>query len=194
MKDRFSEWNLYHKSVAALVVALGFGLVLRALLVIDTAFEVEGERVIDASAEAVWTLMATDAERDKWQAEMLDLVELTGPTNEVGATRLLFWKRGSKRWQAVERTRNVLEGRVLEFEQSADKDMRWVTMTIEAIEPCKTKLSIVEIIEPAVYLDRFWFFNERSVHEKRLNASFDAMQRWTKNLTAGCPGGTATSS
>lgn len=193
MKDRFSEWNLYHKSVAALVTAMGFGVLLRAILVIDTAFEVESERVIDASADAVWTLMATDTERDKWQAEMVDLVELTGPTNETGATRLLFWKRGLKRWQAVERTRGVLEGRVLEFEQSADRDTRWVTMTLEAVDVCKTRLSIVEIIEPAEYLDRFWFFSERTLHEERLNASFDAMQRWTKHLIAECTNGTTES-
>ena len=186
MKDRFSDWNLYHKSVAAIVAAMGFGVVLRAILVIDTAFQVEAERVIDASANSVWALMATDRERDKWQAEMVDLVELTGPTDEAGATRLLFWKRGLKRWQAVERTRNVLEGRILEFEQSADKDTRWVTMTLEVLEPCKTRLSIIEIIEPAVYLDRFWFFNERTLHEKRLNASFDAVERWTAVSDPNC--------
>ncbi len=186
MKDRFRDWNLYHKSVAALVAALGVGVVLRAILVIDTAFQVEGERIVNAGADTIWALMATDAERDKWQAEMVDLVELTGPTDEASATRLLFWKRGLKRWQAVERTRSALPGRQLELEQSADKDTRWVTMNLEVIGPCQTKVSIVEIIEPEAYLDRFWFFNERTLHENRLNASFDAMERWASAAEPAC--------
>lgn len=186
MRDRFGDWNLYHKSVAALVSALAFGIVLRGVLVIDTAFEVSGSREINASAGTVWSFMAADDQRDRWQAEMVDLVELTGPTAEPGATRLIFWKRGTKRWQSVERTRDSLTGRVLSFEQSADEDTRWVTMTLTVVDACTTRLDIEEIIEPAEYLDRFWFFSARSQHESRLNASFDAMERWAKLEDTSC--------
>lgn len=178
MKDRFRDWNIYHKCVAAFVAAMAFGVVLRAVLVIDTAFEVNDRRVFAASAETIWALMSTDEERDKWQAEMIDLVELTGPTTEAGATRLLFWKRGLRRWQSVERTRDMLTGRVLGMVQSSDNDTRWVTMTLDVLDTCQTELVIEEIIEPANYLDRFWFFSQRTIHENRLASSLDAMERW----------------
>lgn len=180
MKDRFSDWNLYHKTVAALMTAFAFGIVLRGILVIDTAFEVKDDRTISASSAAIWHLMSVDTERDKWQAELLDVAALTGPSSETGATRLLFWKRGLKRWQAVERTREVLQQRVLSFEQSSDQDSRWVTMNLDEEDVCRTRLSITEIIEPAEYLDRFWFFFRRTAHEDRLAASLDAMERWAK--------------
>lgn len=186
MKDRFGDWNLYHKSVAALVAAFAFGMVLRGILVIDTAFEVSDSREIHASADVVWAFLSRDDQRDRWQAEMVDLVELTGPTAEPGATRLIFWKRGLKRWQAVERTRDSLEGRVLSFEQSADRDTRWVTMTLSVVDACTTRLDIEEIIEPTKYLDRYWFFSMRGQHEDRLNASFDAMERWASAEDPAC--------
>ncbi len=178
MRDSFRDWNLYHKSIVVLLSAMVFGVIVRAVIVFDTAFEVVGERVVNASAETVWTLVSNDKNRDKWQAEIVDLVELTGPTNERGATRLVFWKRGAKRWQAVERTRDLLPGRQLSLLQNSDQDTRWITISLEVIEPCKTKLIINEIIEPSAYEDRFWFFNQRTLHQSRLSASFDAMDRW----------------
>ena len=187
MKDRFGDWNLYHKSVAALVAAFAFGVILRGILVIDTAFELEASREINASAEAVWNQMSRDENRDRWQAEMVDVVELTGPTAETGATRLIFWKWGLKRWQAVERTRDSLPGRLLSLEQSADRDTRWVTMSLTVIDDCTTRLDIAEIIEPTEYLDRFWFFSARGRHEARLDASFDAMERWATKEDPSCP-------
>lgn len=186
MKERFGDWNLYHKSVAALVSALAFGIVLRGILVIDTAFEVTDGRDINSSVTSVWTLLSQDDNRDRWQAEMIDLVELTGPTAEPGATRLIFWKRGLKRWQAVERTRDSLQGRILSFEQSSDRDTRWVTMSLTVIDACTTRLDIEEIIEPKEYLDRFWFFSARGQHQDRLDASFDALERWAKQEDTTC--------
>ncbi len=186
MKDRFSDWSLYHKAVAAFVAALAFGVILRALLVIDTAFEVSADQTLTASADTVWHLMSSDDERDKWQAELMDLVELTGPTAEAGATRLLFWKRGARRWQSVERTRDVLTGRVLGFLQSSDEDTRWVTLSLDVTGDCQTTLQIEEIIKPAGYLDRFWFFNQRTNHENRLAASLDAIERWATIQDTNC--------
>lgn len=186
MRDRFSDWNLYHKAVLAFVSALAFGVFVRALLVIDTAFEVREERVIAASAGTVWAWLSSDTDRDKWQAELIDLVELTGPTVEPGATRLVFWKRGLRRWQAVERTRDMLMGRVLGLYQTSDQDTRWVTMTLDVIDACHTGLTIEEIIEPAEYLDRFWFFNQRTIHDARLTASLDALERWTAISDTAC--------
>jgi len=178
MRDQFRDWNLYHKSIVVLIAAMVFGVIVRAIVVYDTAFEVTGERVITASAGAVWTMMSDDENRDKWQAEMHDLVELTGQTNEIGTTRLVFWKRELKRWQSVERTQNLIPGRVLQFTQTSDQDTRWVSLSLEVIGTCQTRLTIEEIIEPSAYKDRFWFFSERDAHEKRLAASFDAMERW----------------
>lgn len=186
MKDRFRDWNLYHKSIVTVLVAMAFGIVLRALLVIDTAFEVVGEMEVPADAETVWHWVTSDEDRDKWQAELVDLVQLTGPTLESGATRLVFWQRGSRRWQAVERTGSVLPGRVVSLTQESDEDNRWITVTLDDVGDCRTMLRIEEIIVPVAYADRFWFFNHRSAHEKRLNSSFDALARWMATAAPEC--------
>lgn len=186
MRDSFREWNLYHKSIVVLISAMVFGVIVRAVIVFDTAFEVSGERTINASAETVWALLSNDENRDKWQAEIIDLVELTGPTTERGATRLVFWKHGAKRWQSVERTRDLVIGRQISLLQNSDLDTRWVTISLDVISPCKTKLNITEIIEPGAYEDRFWFFNQRTLHESRLSASFDAMERWATATEPNC--------
>jgi len=178
MRDKFRDWNIYHKSIVVLLSAMVFGVIVRAVIVIDTAFEVADERIINASADKVWSLVSTDSNRDKWQGEIVGLAKLTGPTIEQGATRLIFWRRGLRRWQSVERTRDILPGRVLNLFQTSDQDTRWVAVTLEVISACQTKLSISEIIEPSAYEDRFWFFKQRTVHENRLAASFDAMERW----------------
>lgn len=187
MRDRFSDWNLYHKTIIAILAAMIFGVILRGILVYDTAFEIADQRIIPAPSTTVWAWLSADENRDKWQAELMDMVELTGPTAQPAATRLMFWKRGLKRWQSVERTRDVLVGRVLGLYQTSDSDTRWVTMTLEVVSPCETRLKIEEIIEPTAYADRFWFFNQRAIHEKRLTASFDALDRWTALEQTGCP-------
>ena len=186
MRDSFRDWNLYHKAIVVLISAMAFGIIVRAVVVFDTAFEITGERTVNASAETVWQLISHDKSRDKWQAEIVDLVELTGPTNERGATRLVFWRRGTKRWQAVERTGDLLPGRLLSLIQNSDQDTRWITISIEVLGKCQTKLSIKEIIEPSAYKDRFWFFNQRTFHENRLAASFDAMDRWAATTDPNC--------
>lgn len=178
MRDKFRDWNLYHKSIVILLAAMAFGVIVRAIVVYDTAFEIVDQRIINASADTVWTLVSDDESRDKWQAELIDMVELTGPTNEPSSTRLIFWKQDLKRWQAVERTQNLLTGRVLKLLQTSDQDTRWVSFTLDVIGPCQTMLNIEEIIEPSAYKDRFWFFGQRTNHEKRLSASLDAMERW----------------
>lgn len=186
MRDNFRDWNLYHKSIVVLLAAMIFGVIVRAVVVYDTAFEVANERIINASADTVWALVSDDESRDKWQAELIDMVELTGPTSEAGSTRLIFWKQGLTRWQAVERTQNLLTGRVLKLLQTSDQDTRWVSITLDVVGSCQTMLSIEEIIEPSAYKDRFWFFSQRDDHEKRLVASLDAMERWAKADGAGC--------
>lgn len=178
MRDQFRDWNLYHKSIVILLAAMAFGVIVRAVLVFDTAFEVTDERMINARAETVWALISTDKSRDKWQAELMDLVELTGPTNQTGSTRLVFWKRDLNRWQSVERTQNILPGRVLNLIQTSDQDTRWVSIALKVAGPCQTYLTIEEIIAPSAYKDRFWFFSQRAEHEERLLASLDAMERW----------------
>ncbi len=188
MRDRFSDWSLYHKLVLAFVAALGVGIVIRAILVIDTAFEVTYQRDVNASAETVWSWVSGDTNRDKWQAELMDLVELTGPSTEPGATRLVFWKRGLRRWQAVERTRDIIPGRVLSLYQSSDQDTRWVSISLQVIDTCTTTVTIEEIIEPSEYLKRFWFFNQRPLHNQRMAASLDALERWTSREDTSCSG------
>lgn len=186
MKDRFRDWNWYHKTIVTLLAAVAFGTFVRALLVIDTAFEIKGEATLNAPADTIWAWMISEDDRDKWQAGLIDVARLTGDTAERGTTRLVFWRKGNKRWQALETTMGVIPGRVLELMQSADQDTRWITLEIEPDATCRTRLVITEIIEPTAYNDRFWFFSEREHHEKRMAASLTALGRWMETAAPDC--------
>lgn len=168
------------------MAAIGFGIILRAILVFDTAFEVKGSAVINADAGTVWTWMTDDKNRSRWQTEIIDFVRLTGQTQDVGATRLVFWKRDLKRWQATERTLGAVPGRALNLMQQSDIDKRWLTLSLEVISDCQTRLSIDEIIEPSSFSDRFWFFNARTGHETRIQTSFDALNTWMETTVPAC--------
>lgn len=187
MRERFGDWNLYHKFVAALAVSIVAGVILRAILVIDTAFEVTSSRIIRADAETIWDYVVTDDLRDNWQGELVDLVELNGMTDEKDSSRLLFWKRDLKRWQSVERTRAVVRGRSVSLYQESDRDKRWVDISLTVISDCETRLTISEIIVPERYQDRFWFFGERNLHEARHIASLASMEHWAaRGRNTGC--------
>lgn len=186
MRDHFRDWNLYHKSIVAGLAAVVFGILLHAVLVYDTAFEINDERMINADAETVWAWISDDKNRSRWQAELHDLVPLTGETAETDTTRLVFWQRGLRRWQSTERTTNIITGRILNLLQQSDTDKRWITLSLELVSRCQTRLIVTEIIEPNAYKDRFWFFNERALHEARLEASFEAMNRWMRSAAPDC--------
>ncbi|WP_262694224.1 SRPBCC family protein [Kordiimonas aquimaris] len=184
MRDKFQDWNLYHKSIVVLMAAIGFGLLVRAILVFDTAFEVKSDAIINADIATTWLWISDDKNRSRWQAEMVDLVRLTGNTSEVDSTRLAFWQRGKNRWQSTERTNGIIPERALSLIQQSDIDKRWLNLSLEVIAPCQTRLTIEEIIEPTSYSDRFWFFKNRSVHDTRLEISFKSLNKWMETASS----------
>lgn len=183
MRDKFRDWNLYHKSIVILLAAIGFGLFVRAIIVFDTAFEVKGSAIIHADAATTWLWITDDKNRTRWQAEMVGLVRLTGNTSELDSTRLAFWQRGKDRWQSTERTTGLIPERALSLIQQADIDKRWLNLSLEVIAPCQTRLTIDEIIEPTSYSDRFWFFKNRNIHDTRLETSFKSLNEWMETAS-----------
>jgi hypothetical protein len=186
MRDRFRDWNLYHKTIMVVLAAITFGTLVRAILVFDTAFQLTNQKVVEASPSQIWLWMTGEALRDDWQAELISVVSLSGDTIEKGTTRLMFWQRGFKRWQSAETTLNLIPERVLVLRQDSDIDTRWVTMSLEVISECKTRVTIDEIIEPSNYADRFWFFNERDLHEARIETSLNDLGRWLQETDSAC--------
>lgn len=186
MREKFRDWNLYHKSIVIVLAAVAFGTLVRAILVFDTAFQVTNEKIIEASPDQVWLWMTDETNRARWQAELISVVSLSGETVEKDTMRLIFWQRGFKRWQSAETTLDLIPERILVLRQSSDNDTRWITISLEIIEKCKTRVTIDEIIEPSHYADRFWFFNERPLHEMRLETSLNDLGRWLQETDTTC--------
>lgn len=186
VKDRFRDWNLYHKSI---VVAIGTAIVwiiAWAIIVYDNAFEFTHEETLPYSPAAIWPVIVADENRPRWAAELVDIGRLSGVAGEQDTTRLLFWRQDFKRWQAVERISSVLPERLLKSVQEADKDHRWVTIELVPEGNCQTKVILTEVILPLDYNDRFWFFRKTEQHEKRLATSHRALKRWVEDLNPVC--------
>ncbi len=186
VKDRFRDWNLYHKSVVAALVAFGVSIVVRLILVIDAGFEISEEAVLPYSAEAIWPWVTNDENRERWQAELIDLQRLKGNELENGATRLVFWKKQGKRWHAMEQTSEVLPGRVFATIQESDNDQRWFRIELKPEGPCSTRVSISEVIRPKAYNARFWFFRESGDHQEKWGTSLEALERWLGKRAPAC--------
>lgn len=189
MKDRFRDWNLYHKSVVAVLAAFAVSIVFRLILVIDAAFEVTEEVVLPYDAEAIWAWVTQDENRGRWQAELVDVQRLQGNETEAGSTRLVFWKKRGKRWHAVEQTSEVLPGRVFATIQESDDDQRWFRVELRPEDTCSTRIRVSEVIRPKAYSDRFWFFREADEHEEKWGTSLEALDRWLGRRAPECGAG-----
>jgi uncharacterized protein YndB with AHSA1/START domain len=182
-KERFRDWNLYHKGVAAAIAAMVFWVLLRAILVIDGAFEVREEGIIEANPEEIWPYITENAKRDDWTAE---LMRVQGVSVEVGRNRFLYWKRRYDQWRSYEVTTGLVQNRVFQTEQVSDEDRRWWYVTLDPIAPCQTRVTFREVIEPLAYKDRFWFFRVEEARQKRLAYSLEALERKLSSANSVC--------
>lgn len=186
VKDRFRDWNLYHKAIVVSLGAAILWIVAWAVIVYDGAFEFEHEETLPYSAEAIWPWLIQDDERPRWTAELVDVGRLAGQAGVQDTTRLLFWRQGYKRWQAVERITGALPNRLLEAVQESDIDQRWLSFELEPLGPCETRVISREVIRPLNYKDRFWFFRKTDLVEERLVESSRALQRWVADEAPTC--------
>ncbi|MFC3052430.1 SRPBCC family protein [Kordiimonas pumila] len=178
-KDRFRDWNLYHKSVVGLLCSIAVAMVVHAALVYDGAFHIKHEKLISVEAATLWPWIISDDNRDRWTTELIDTGVLSGDAGQKGTTRLLFWKRGTKRWHSLEKVTESLPGRVFASYQESDMDKRWLRIDLVPAGPCQTRVEIEETIFPVTYKDRFWFFLSKDDQDKRVIGSLDALDRWT---------------
>ncbi|NVJ99454.1 MAG: SRPBCC family protein [Alphaproteobacteria bacterium] len=186
VKDRFRDWNLLHKSVVMVIIAFFLSVTVWSIWVFDAAFELEQEVVIDHGTEAIWPWVFDPKKRTDWQGELVDVVPYVGAPDKAESTRLLFWKRGYKRWQSVERTKDVVPERLYATVYESDNDIRWLRVELIPEGPCRTRVRLNEIIGPKFYKDRFWFFTSNREAEKRLQISGAALQRWVGDTSGAC--------
>lgn len=186
VKDRFRDWNLYHKSVVLALAACIIWAIIWAVMVIDGAFRFEHEETLPYSAETIWPWVVTDENRPRWIGELIDIGELTGEAGKTDTTRLLFMRRGYKRWQSVERLTSAVPNRLVSYAQESDIDRRWFSVELRPAGPCKTKVILKETIQPLAYAKRFWFFQESSKVEERLKNSQEALARWVSEMNPAC--------
>lgn len=186
VKERFRDWNLYHKTVVLVLAGATLWGAAWAVIVIDGAFEFEYEKTLPYSAETIWPWVVGDENRPRWTTELIDIGELTGEPGEQDTTRLLFWRQGYKRWQAVERVTDVVAGRVINYAQESDLDQRWYRVELVPASACETRVILKETIMPLEYAKRFWFFRETDVAEQRLATSANALGRWVSETAPIC--------
>ncbi|MEX0297866.1 MAG: hypothetical protein AB3N28_02260 [Kordiimonas sp.] len=186
VKERFRDWNLYHKSIVVGLAACVLWIVVWAVIVIDGAFDFEREEVLPYSAEAIWPWVIADENRPRWTTELIDIGELTGEAGEADTTRLLFWRRKFKRWQAVERVANALPQRLVSYVQESDIDQRWFTVELVPVSACATQVVMKEVIFPLEYAKRFWYFRETEAAENRLAEAHRALGEWVKSENPTC--------
>ncbi len=181
-KDKFRDWNLYHKSVAAFVAALFVSVIYHAIIVYDGAFEYTDERIIEAPASEIWKFVTDNKNRVRWQGE---LILVNGLSIEEGRSRMLYWQRVYKRWRSWEQTTELVQERLFRSVQETDDDTHWWSVELEPLGECSTRVIIRDIIRPNAYEDRFWFFRRNDAAEdQRLEVSFNALERWTAGKDA----------
>jgi len=180
-KDKFRDWNLYHKSIVAVVAAFAVSVGLRAYLVYDGAFEISDEMVLNASADEIWPWVVDNKKRADWQGEV---IRVQGLSVEVGRKRLLYWKRGYKRWHSFETTTALVAERLFKSEQESDFDTRWFEVELVPESSCQTKVKLREVIRPNDYEDRFWFFRVEAERRQRLENSLSALERWLRTSSS----------
>jgi hypothetical protein len=182
-KERFRDWGLYHKAVAAVAVAAILSVVVRALLMIDAAFELRAQVTLDVSAAEIWPWIIGNLRRSDWQGE---ITKVQGLSTDVGRSRLLYWKRGYDEWSSYEKTTALVPERLFKVAQDSDFDNRWWQVELVPLSPCKTRVKLVEIIQPLEYRDRFWFFQVREERQARLENSVKALKRWIGETAKPC--------
>ncbi len=186
VKERFRDWNLYHKSIVVGLAACVLWIAVWAIMVIDGAFDFEREETLPFSTEAIWPWVVADENRPRWTTELIDIGELTGEAGEADTTRLLFWRRKFKRWQAVERVVNALPQRLVSYVQESDIDQRWFTVELVPVTACETRIIMKEVIFPLEYAKRFWFFRETETAENRLVEAQRALGSWVESANPTC--------
>jgi uncharacterized protein YndB with AHSA1/START domain len=168
------------------LAALFTGGLYNAYIVIDAAFEVEAERTLAYSPDAIWPWIYDPERRTDWQTHVIDAVPYMGDPQESESTRLLFWKLRGKRWHAVERTADVLPMRLYSTVQESDKDARWLKVELDPVSACETRVTMREVIQPKAYGERYWFFMNRSEARARLSTSLEALDRWLGDRASPC--------
>ena len=182
-KDRFRDWGLYHKSIVAAIAAFVLGVAVRAVLVIDGAFELKDEIVLEASTAEIWPWVVENLKRPNWQGEVM---RVQGLSSDIGRNRLVYWKRGYDTWRSYEVTTALVQERVFRAVQESDFDKRWWEVELVPEGVCRTRVKFREVIQPTLYRDRFWFFRVEEERQQRLQASAAGLKRWVMYEKKAC--------
>lgn len=183
VKDKFRDWNLFHKSIVAGMVALGLSVLVKAYFAIDGAYELKEERVIPASAADIWPWVTDNLKRPYWQGEV---IRVQGLSTDVGRRRLLFWQRQFENWRSSEITTALVQERLFRVEQESDFDTRWLEVELTPIGPCETKVTMTEIIQPSKFSDRFFFYRIKEKRQERLTKSLPYLENWVLKSADAC--------
>ncbi len=186
LREPLSEWNLYHKCVLALLVAIVLSAIVKAVTAIEGgAYDVRASVMVAAPAEALWPWIIMPENRVRWEAELIDTGALQRTADQVESTRLLFWRTRGERWNALEITTEIAPGLLYRTYQESDRDTRSTVIRLEPQGACATQITLSNTIRHTAYRDRFWSFLNSARAEERLDASARALERWAGQL-GGC--------
>ena len=173
-------WSLYHRiGLLFLIAAVTAFLYQLWYAGVNGTYKVRESALIEAPAEAIWSLIIDTDNRVRWQAQIVAIARLKDEPTAVASTRILTWRNmNRRRWTALEETTRVIPGLLYATYQQSEKDERSLEIKLEPINACKTRVTLEERILPLTYDDRLIAPLLKFSDVDRFERSFAALSRW----------------
>ncbi|UTW54869.1 hypothetical protein [Kordiimonas sp. SCSIO 12610] len=189
VKERFQDWDIFHKSVVLFFVLIFSAALARGVFVVEGGtYLVTEERIVSFDAEQIYPWIAESENRARWQAQVTEFLKFSGTDYELGSTRRAYYRRDGEEWFAFEQTNEIEANRKYKTVQQDDVqfEARSLEVTIEPMGNCSSKVVMTEVIFPNQYSDRYWAFLDKGAKSERLKVSLAALDRWLNTADLKC--------
>ena len=173
------DYTLFHKIVVITFWAIGFAAIVRAILMFTGgSFELRSERIIDTSVARIWPYIYKEENRHRWTVYLYDIARLTSSADKMGSTRMVFFRKNSKRWSGAELTEQVVQERLYQTFYETQVAKKRLRFELTPLGDCSTRIEYKETIYPIAFWDRYWFMFARVDETQRLHHSLESLEKW----------------
>lgn len=178
-KRVLNGWTVYHLSlVGVFAAALLFAGINALIMRSSGGYEISAQATLPYAADTLWQWTIENDKRSKWQVGIYDLSRLHGEPEELDSTRMLFFRSGEEKWTGVELTLEATAPSKWISQQETFTSLHIYNVSLEALGPCKTRVTLHEITELYDFTERFWLFWNRGEHVERLEYSLRQLKTW----------------